>query len=88
VIDAWSMRSFVPGSGFSGHDHFFAAFRKFSGAASLGDMAADVVDRAGRQHMRYLELMVTFQSRTVAAIARTLPWTGDMADFHQRLISM
>jgi adenosine deaminase len=87
LVDAWSMRSFVPSSGVSRHDHFFAAFAKFGGAARMGDMAADVVNRAGRQRMRYLELMVTFQSRAVAGIARRLQWTGDMADFHQRLIA-
>jgi adenosine deaminase len=87
LIDAWSMRGFVPTSGFSGHDHFFATFGKFGGAAGMGDMTADVVDRAGRQHMRYLELMVTFQGRAVTEMAGKLTWTGDMADFHQRLIA-
>ncbi len=87
LIDAWSMRGFVPSSGISGHDHFFAAFAKFGGAASMGDMAADVVDRAGRQRMRYLELMVTFQGRAVTNMARKLRWTGDMANFHQRLMA-
>jgi adenosine deaminase len=87
LVDAWSMRGFVPSSGVSGHDHFFAAFAKFGGAASMGEMAADVVNRAGRQRMRYLELMVTFQSRAVAGMARKLYWTGDMAEFHQQLIA-
>jgi adenosine deaminase len=87
VIDAWSMRDFVPSSGVSGHDHFFATFGKFGGAAGMGDMAADVVDRAGQQHIRYLELMVTFQGWAVTSLARTLPWTGDMAAFHRRLIA-
>jgi adenosine deaminase len=88
LVDAWSMRGFVPSSGVTGHDHFFAAFAKFSKAASMGDMAADVVNRAGRQHMRYLELMVTFQGPAVTGMARKLPWNGDMAEFHQRLIEV
>jgi adenosine deaminase len=87
LINAWSMRSFVPTSGYSGHDHFFATFPKFGGAASAGEMAADVVDRAGRQHMRYLELMVTFQSWPVTNLAAKLVWAGDMADFHAKLIA-
>jgi adenosine deaminase len=87
LVDAWSMRGFVLTSGFSGHDHFFATFGKFGGSASMGDMAADVVNRAGRQHMRYLELMVTFRGRAVTELASKLTWTGDMADFHQRLIA-
>jgi adenosine deaminase len=87
LINAWSMRGFVPSSGVTGHDHFFATFGKFGGAASWGDMAADVVDRAGQQHERYIELMVTFQGWAVGQMARKLRWTGDMADFHRRLIA-
>jgi adenosine deaminase len=87
LIDAWSMRGFVPSSGVTGHDHFFATFGKFGGAASMGDMAADVVDRAGEQHERYVELMVTFQGWAVTTLAQKLPWTGDMADFQRRLIA-
>jgi adenosine deaminase len=87
VISAWSMRGFVPESGVSGHDHFFAAFAKFGGSANMGQMAADVVNRAGAQHERYVELMVTFQGSAVTALGNKLHWSGDMADFHRRLIA-
>ncbi len=53
----------------------------------MGEMAADVVDRAGAQHERYVELMVTFQGRAVTALGDKLGWTGDMADFHRRLLA-
>src|SRR5580704_15659267 len=33
LIDAFSMRSFVPTTGVSGHDHFFDAFAKFHGVS-------------------------------------------------------
>jgi len=69
IVDAWSMRNFVPTSGLSGHDHFFAAFALFNGAAPGGDLAADVVARAARQQMRYIELMVTFQGHAVGALS-------------------
>ena len=69
LVDAWSMRDFVPISGLSGHDHFFDAFAKFGGAAPMGDLAADVVDRAARQRMRYVELMATFQGAAVGMLA-------------------
>jgi len=69
IVDAWSMRDFVPSSGLSGHDHFFATFEKFGGVTPQGDLAADVVARAARQRMRYLELMVTFQGHAVSALA-------------------
>ena len=68
LIDAWSMHDFVPSAGITGHDHFFATFAKFGGAASMGEMAADVVNRAGAQHERYIELMVTFQGSAVTAL--------------------
>jgi adenosine deaminase len=87
LIDAWSMHDFAPSAGTSGHDHFFATFAKFGGAASMGEMAADVVNRAGAQHERYIELMVTFQGSAVTALAGGLSWTGDMADFQKQLAS-
>jgi adenosine deaminase len=31
LVDAFSMRSFVPSTGDSGHDHFFATFDHFGG---------------------------------------------------------
>lgn len=89
LVNAWSMRDFVATSGNSGHDHFFAAFSLFGGAAPAGDMAAEVVDRAGRQHMRYVELMITFQSAALGKLADTVgkahPWTGDPAAFEAAL---
>lgn len=81
IVDAWSMRDFVPSGGVSGHDHFFATFGLFGGAAAQGDLAADVVDRAGRQRMRYVELMITLQGRAVGAmadaVAEKTPWNPD-----------
>ena len=53
----------------------------------MGEMAADVVDRAGAQHERYIELMVTFQGGAVTTLGKQLRWTGDMADFHRRLLA-
>jgi adenosine deaminase len=69
LIDAWSMI----------HHHFRPG--AFNGSADFGEMAADVVERSGRQHMRYLELMVTFQEVAVPSLARSLPWTGDMGSY-------
>lgn len=74
LVDAWSMRSFVPSSGRSGHDHFFDTFGRFGGAANAVDMAVDVVDRAGRQRMRYIELMITFRGSDIAALGSGVPW--------------
>jgi adenosine deaminase len=80
IVDTWSMRDFVPANGISGHDHFFDAFGKFGGAAPMGDMAAEVVDRAGRQRMRYVELMVTLQGGAVGALAEKVAETQPLGD--------
>ena len=69
LVNAWSMRDFVPTSGNSGHDHFFATFGRFSRVADPASMAAEALDRAGRQRMRYIELMITFQGGAIADLA-------------------
>ena len=84
------MRDFVRSNGISGHDHFFDTFNLFGDAAVQGDMAADVVDRTGRQRMRYIELMATFQGPAVSAIADAAakghPWDEtDPAGFEAAL---
>ncbi len=90
LVSAWSMRAFVPTSGHDGHDHFFAAFARFGGAAPAPVMAREVVNRAGAQRMRHIELMITFQGSAVAALADQVhartPWTGDMAGFQDALM--
>ena len=74
------MRDFVPGDSIGGHDHFFDAFGKFNDAAPMGEMAADVVDRAGRQRMRYVELMVTFQGSAVRSLADKVAKSQPLGD--------
>jgi hypothetical protein len=58
LIDAFSMRNFVPGAQ-SGHDHFFATFNKFGAVSGdhNGEFAAEVTERAAAQNESYLELM-------------------------------
>ena len=48
LIDAFSMRTFVPVTGASGHDHFFDSFGKFEGTshAHLGEWLDEVASRA------------------------------------------
>ncbi len=92
LVDAWSMRDFVPTSGRSGHDHFFDTFSLQGGAANAATMAAEVVDRAGRQRMRYIELMITFQGRAVSdladRVAQSTPWADDNAAFEAALLAV
>ena len=58
VVDALSVRDYNL-RGLSGHQQFFSTFSRFyqASAGRLGDMLAEVTDRAARQNIGYLELM-------------------------------
>ena len=78
LVDAWSMRNFVPRTT-SGHDQFFSAFGKF-GLANRGhgaDMLADVLSRAGMEHTHYLELMFSLDNGAASSAASALAWQWD-----------
>ena len=63
IVDALSMRNFRPSAAEpTGHDHFFAAFGKFSAAADnhFEDMVVDLLASYGAQSTQYLELMTSF----------------------------
>ena len=72
LVDAFSMRSFVPTPGVSGHDQFFATFDRFSGIdnRTSGEWLDEVATRAARQNEQYLEVMQT----PSAAIAPRRGW--------------
>src|ERR1700730_9262371 len=86
LIDALSMRSFVPTTGISGHDHFFDAFGKFYDALfgnfdvtsrrHSGEWLDEVATRAASQNEQYLELMETPDFSHTAQIAREIGWRG------------
>ncbi len=85
LINAFSMRNFVPTTGISGHDHFFDAFGKFYDAL-FGDNATsrrhsgewldEVAARAASQNEQYLELMETPDFAHTAQIAKEVGWRG------------
>ena len=52
LIDAFSMRGFVPAEGVTGHDHFFGAFTKFGGTdpSHTGEWLDEVAGRAASQN--------------------------------------
>ena len=86
LIDAFSMRSFVPTTGISGHDHFFDTFGKFYDALfgnfdvtsrrHSGEWLDEVATRAASQNEQYLELMETPDFSHTAQIAREIGWRG------------
>ena len=87
VLAAWSMRGFL-GNTETGHDHFFNTFGKFGAATDhhRGDMLAEVVSRAGRQHVLYLELILNPDDMQAAAAGNGVGWNGDLAGTRQKII--
>jgi adenosine deaminase len=88
LVNAFSMRSFVPTPGFSGHDQFFATFARFGGLGKKheGEWVDEVASRAAAQNQQYLELMQTPTFSHAAQLAKEIPWTGDFAQFGKALL--
>lgn len=76
LVDSFSMRSFVPTSGTSGHDQFFAAFGRFDGIGKshLGEWLDEVASRAAAQNEQYLEIMHTPVFSHAAKVGREIGW--------------
>ncbi len=85
LIDSFSLRSFVPTPGFSGHDQFFATFGRFGGLDKrhTDEWVDEVATRAAAQNQQYLELMETPAFAHAATIAREIGWPAgsDGVDF-------
>jgi len=81
LIDSFSMRSFVPTAGFSGHDQFFSTFGRFGGIDKrhTGEWVDEVASRAATQNQQYLELMETPAFGHAAQIAHDIGWPADAA---------
>jgi hypothetical protein len=89
IVDAWSMRNYTAtGDDRSAHDHFFDTFGKFSRAKDdhLGEMLAEAVSRAGREHVSYVEFMLSPDSGAAARFGAGMGWTGDIPGQRQKLI--
>jgi adenosine deaminase len=75
LVDSFSMRSFVPTSGFSGHDQFFATFDRFGGLKDFsGEWLDEVATRAAAQNEQYLEIMQTPPFKHAATLGYTIGW--------------
>src|SRR6201987_6042504 len=76
LVDAFSMRSFVPSAGVSGHDHFFAAFAKFLAVdpRHTGEWLDEVSARAAAQNEQDLEFMDTPPFVHTIQIANEIGW--------------
>ena len=91
LIDSFSMRSFVPHAGVSGHDQFFATFDRFdpthsAGARHGGEWLDEIASRAAAQNEQYLEIMHTPDLRLALGLAASAPWPAEpakTAEYHQ-----
>jgi hypothetical protein len=72
LVDAWSMRNWVPGP-VSGHDQFFAAFARFGALPRrIGDELAEAQARAAEGRVSYLELMLTPDGSMASALGASV----------------
>jgi len=76
LIDAFSMRSFVPYAGWSGHDQFFATFDRWDPLekSAAGEWLDEVATRAAAQNEQYLEIMQTPSFGHAASLGYKIGW--------------
>jgi adenosine deaminase len=76
LVDSFSMRSFVPTPGVSGHDQFFATFARFGGIEKThaGEWLDEVAARAASQNEQYLEIMQTPTFSNAAKLGYQIGW--------------
>ncbi len=89
LINSFSMRTFVPVTGTSGHDHFFDSFEKFDavGHGHLGIWLDEVATRAAAQNEQYLEIMHTPSAfHQAAALAGEVGYHDDFAQYRQLML--
>ncbi len=80
LIDAMSMRSYVPFSGWSGHDQFFATFSRWGAIekTTVGEWIDEVATRAAAQNEQYLEIMQTPSFTHAATLGYKIGWDYDV----------
>ena len=89
LIDAFSMRTFVPVTADSGHDHFFRTFDEFGGTDKrhMGEWLDEVAARAAAQNEQYLELMDTPDFKNAAALATQIGFNPNFVEYREKLLA-
>ncbi len=88
LIDALSIRSFVPSASWSTHDQFFLVFDRMGGLKDhTGEWVDEVVARASAQNQQYLELMQTPPFSHAAQISREIGWSPELAEGDPRALA-
>ena len=84
LIDAFSMRAFVPTPGTDGHDHFFSTFERFGGLKShTAEWLDEVAARAVAQNEQYLEVMITPPFSRAAKATAAIGWPADPSGYQE-----
>ncbi len=88
LVDAWSMQHFKPGNE-SGHDHFFKTFTKFSAISHhhLGEILAEITNRAADQNELYVETMITADNGDSGKLGKKLGWDPDFNSMRAKLLA-
>ena len=89
LINAFSIRAFVPTPGVTAHDHFFNSFARFGGISEkhLGAWFDEVATRAGRQNVQYIELMHTPPFAASVKAGYGIGWKDNLAQFRDALVA-
>jgi len=89
LIDSFSMRSYSPTPGWSGHDQFFSTFDKFRGLSGshIGEWVDEVASRSAAQNQQYLELMETPAFGHAIVLSQQIPFSSDFAAYRDALLS-
>jgi adenosine deaminase len=89
LIDAFSMRTFVPVTGESGHDRFFDTFERFGGIDKRhgGEWIDEVASRAAAQNEQYLELMDTPDFKEAAVLAVKAGFDNNFVRYREKLLA-
>jgi adenosine deaminase len=89
LINAFSMRSYVPTTGFSGHDQFFSTFAKFlvPSQSHAGEWLDEVASRAAAQNEQYIELMDTPDFGHAAQLGYATGWKDDFGQLRDVLLA-
>jgi adenosine deaminase len=89
LIDSFSMKTFVPVAGKSGHDQFFDTFGRFEGTSHshFGEWLDEVATRAASENEQYLEIMHTpHQWTDAAALAAKVGYRADFVEYRKLLL--
>lgn len=88
LIDNWSMRG-VKRSNRNGHDHFFDTFAKFGPATAghMGEIFAEIANRAAAGNVQYLELMTTVDNAESLGFGAKIGWDSDLARLREKMLA-